>query len=348
MGCFHSLLGAQDGADGRDEQPKTYSWDTREQKDPSNFRFKDLKKENKAKLAGDVGNEQFNIENCEGCNLFIFDQISTVFIDDCKNCNIFIGPVKTSMFIRNCTDCNILAVCQQYRTRDCERISSALCCQTLPIIESSTEMAFHCFRGNYFALAAQMKNASIVEYNNNWSRIHDFTPNKDEPNFTTHTASPRWLDEFVDVAKETAPSVVLDVDNESATVPLTTSPGTSPNHNSHFLVVFPPHTKHLRKVLRELNKDKAISMVQTRQAKVTGTKCETIFHCEHAGELQTACGEEGGQVTSFEVSGETAPSTIDHLCDSLELTAVYKSSQSSTVHEDMKAFYVHTESIRDI
>lgn len=72
-------------------------------------------------------------------------------------------------------------------TRDCTAISSALCCQTLPIIESSSGMTFSCFRGSYFALAGQMKAAGISAYNNNWSRIHDFTKNKDEPNFTTST-----------------------------------------------------------------------------------------------------------------------------------------------------------------
>ena len=69
-------------------------------------------------------------------------------------------------------------------TRDCTNISSSLCCQTLPIIEASSGMEFSCFRGNYFALAGQMRSASISPHNNNWSRIHDFTKNKNEPNYS--------------------------------------------------------------------------------------------------------------------------------------------------------------------
>lgn len=64
-----------------------------------------------------------------------------------------------SIFIRDCSDCSFAIICQQFRTRDCKRITTFLSCCTQPIIESSTNMKFACLAVNYKQL-----NGSIIDF----------------------------------------------------------------------------------------------------------------------------------------------------------------------------------------
>ena len=84
--------------------------------------------------------------------------------------------------------CNVLPLRPShaiYRsTRDCHRIRSGLSCVTLPIVESSTAMHFACLQAYYFQLAGHITAAGLSPYNNSWARIHDFTPNRETPNWT--------------------------------------------------------------------------------------------------------------------------------------------------------------------
>jgi protein XRP2 len=80
------------------------------------------------------------------------DNLAQLSIDDCTNCKFYIGPCKASLFIRDCSDCSLAVMCQQFRTRDCKRITSFLLCATQPIIESSISMKFGCISVNYNGL----------------------------------------------------------------------------------------------------------------------------------------------------------------------------------------------------
>lgn len=111
------------------------------------------------------------------------DVIDSVNIDECYGCRIFIGPVSGSIFIRNSKDCNVIVACQQFRTRECDNMNFGLYCSTRPIIETSTNMLFGCFEFFYFSLKEQMNRAHLVPWNNKWSCIHDFSPNKACPNW---------------------------------------------------------------------------------------------------------------------------------------------------------------------
>lgn len=42
-----------------------------------------------------VNGQQFIIEDCEDCDIFICDYSANVQIDYCKNCRIFVGPVES-------------------------------------------------------------------------------------------------------------------------------------------------------------------------------------------------------------------------------------------------------------
>ncbi|RVE74055.1 hypothetical protein OJAV_G00037640 [Oryzias javanicus] len=109
MGCFYSKKskrksGAKEEhtstgesnavplGNNTDEAPKQYSWDKREKVDPSHYTLKGLKDVTVGRLPGTLNGEQFVIQECENCNIFVFDHSATITIDDCINCRIVLGP----------------------------------------------------------------------------------------------------------------------------------------------------------------------------------------------------------------------------------------------------------------
>ena len=68
-----------------------------------------------------------------------------------------------------------------------------------PIIEATEGIRFGCFRGSYFQMPGQFSSACISPYNNNWGKIHDFTPVKGggkNYSFLDQAADPSWLADF--------------------------------------------------------------------------------------------------------------------------------------------------------
>ncbi|XP_074661001.1 protein XRP2-like [Tubulanus polymorphus] len=189
MGCLFSKSSRRQAKKEKLEEEKAEEQDEVPEEEPIKLDPKDFIIENKkgetfGRTPGKVRGQQFMINNCEDCNIYIFDHIATVTIDDCTNCTIFLGPVQQSVYIRDCTDIRLMAACQQYRTRDCRKVDTYLCCTTQPVIESSTSMKFGCFQCFYPELEPQFHKAGLSVYNNNWSTIHDFTPVPGENNFS--------------------------------------------------------------------------------------------------------------------------------------------------------------------
>ncbi|KAG7276300.1 hypothetical protein CRUP_015623 [Coryphaenoides rupestris] len=194
MGCFFSKKSAKEeprtstatpAADSSGEEaPKQYSWDTREKVDPKDYMLSGLKDVTVGRLPGTLNGQQLIIQDCENCNIFVFDHSATITVDDCVNCRVFLGPVKGSVFFRDCKDVRCVVACQQFRTRDCKKMEVHLCCATQPIIESSTGMRFGCFQYYYPELAFHFKDAGLSIFNNNWSNVHDFTPVSGENNWS--------------------------------------------------------------------------------------------------------------------------------------------------------------------
>ncbi|KAJ8407259.1 hypothetical protein AAFF_G00278330 [Aldrovandia affinis] len=141
-----------------EEEPKQYSWDKREKVDPNDYILKGAKDATIGRLPGKLNGQQLVIQDCENCDIYIFDHSATISVDDCTNCRIVLGPVKGSVFIRDCKDMKCVVACQQFRTRDCKKYYYP-------------ELAFH------------FKDAGLSIFNNNWSNVHDFTPVSGETNW---------------------------------------------------------------------------------------------------------------------------------------------------------------------
>lgn len=62
--------------------------------DAKNFIIEDLENHEEIRIPGSVNGEQFIIQNCKDCTIYILDHINTITIDDCINCKIILGPVE--------------------------------------------------------------------------------------------------------------------------------------------------------------------------------------------------------------------------------------------------------------
>lgn len=227
------------------------------QVDPKDYMLTGLKDVTVGRLPGKLNGQQFVIQECENCNIFVLDHSATITIDDCVNCRIVLGPVKGSVFFRDCKDIKCVVACQQFRTRDCKKMEVFLCCATQPIIESSTGMKFGCFQYFYPELAFHFKDAGLSIFNNNWSNIHDFTPVSGENNWSLLPEASAVLD-FVPApdAESEFKSVRISGDPTRSIVPLTKGGRRKDSEESCLFVFFAGEytTANARKMIDEVRR----------------------------------------------------------------------------------------------
>ncbi|KAL5007276.1 hypothetical protein ScPMuIL_016082 [Solemya velum] len=251
MGCLFSRFGffqnSRQHLEEEKPEPKQYSWDLkRDTLNVKDYILDGVKGETVGRLPGTVNGQQFVIQNCQDCNIYIFDHTATVTVDDCVNCNVFLGPIKTSVFIRDCKNCKFVVACQQFRTRDCSQIDIFLCCGTQPIIESSSGMRFGCFQYFYPQLAGQFEMASLSVYNNSWSTIHDFTQDPTETHFSLLPQDAK-CDAYVPIpTSEPFDNMQISLEMEKSIIPLTLGERRKPSDESCLLVFFSDGSSHDR------------------------------------------------------------------------------------------------------
>ncbi|KAG9392203.1 Tubulin binding cofactor C [Carpediemonas membranifera] len=140
---------------------------------------------------GEIAGNQFIIEECEGCTIFLADYADSMTVDLCKNCTIFLAGCQGSVFVRDCVDCRFVLVCQQFRSRDCKDCKIDLYARTRPIIESSSGMSFACYNGPSFEGHEHvMEQAGLDPFVNIWFVVHDFNEVGGEIHFTQTTREP--------------------------------------------------------------------------------------------------------------------------------------------------------------
>jgi len=142
--------------------------------DPKDFVSTKLKGELVIKKPGTLHGQDYRIEDCEDCDIFLLDVTAQVQIDACKNCRIFIAPCESSVFVRDCEDCALVVACQQYRVRDCKKLKSLLFVVGDAAFETSTGCTFGCFQYSYPGLKEQFATAKLSVHQNQWSKVHDF------------------------------------------------------------------------------------------------------------------------------------------------------------------------------
>ncbi|KFD57388.1 hypothetical protein M514_01899 [Trichuris suis] len=135
-----------------DSSVKVYSWDRRPLESIEQCSCNGLVDSIKVFMPESMAGQQFTIENCQSCKIFVLDRTASIIIDDCQNCQIVLGPCSGSVFIRNSLDCRLWVLCQQFRIRDCRKLQVNLFCQSSPSLESSRSIEFACVQISYCQL----------------------------------------------------------------------------------------------------------------------------------------------------------------------------------------------------
>lgn len=120
-------------------------WQGRKALDVRDFTFSKRRGEALVKLPGAIAGQQFIIEECEDCDIWLLDWSATVTIDECKRCRFFIGPCESSVFLRNCEEIAAVIACQQLRTRDVNGLDALLLTASQPSVEATSRVRLGCF-----------------------------------------------------------------------------------------------------------------------------------------------------------------------------------------------------------
>nr|XP_006135894.2 protein XRP2 [Pelodiscus sinensis] len=306
--------------------------------DPKDYMFSGLKDETVGRLPGKVAGQQFVIQECENCNIYIFDHSATITIDDCTNCRIFLGPVKGSVFFRDCKDCKCVVACQQFRTRDCRKLEVFLCCATQPIIESSTGMKFGCFQYYYPELALQFKDAGLSVFNNTWSNIHDFTPVSGETNWSLLSEDALVQDYVPFPISEELKVVRISTDAMKSIIPITRGGRQKSSEESCLAVFFAGDytTANARKLIDEMT-GKGFLLVQTKEVSMKPEDAQRVFQQSASDFIPLL---EKGPVVALEFNGDGAVEVCQSIVnDVFGGTKVFVSESKASASRDVDSFY---------
>jgi len=286
MGCLFSFFSRQKNLRAKSENvqeitPKLFSWELKDRQtvNKDNFILNQLKGQTIYRLPGSIHGEQFIMENCQDCTVYVFDHTGQVQIDDCINCRILIGPVRGSLFIRDSTNCVLVTVCQQFRTRDCRDLHVYLSCPSQPIIESSHNIHFGCLTLNYEQLAEQYHAAGINPWNNNWSHIHDFTTSTDGKNYSLLNQTDSIFNHLPIPTDPSCQSLNINSNVENSVTPYTCGEIYRDSFDERCFLLFFSHAKMdacaraFISMLRQVN----IVLVQTKSYVIDPTSAERLL-----------------------------------------------------------------------
>ncbi|XP_068175669.1 protein XRP2 [Antennarius striatus] len=322
-----------------EEAPKQYSWDKREKVDPKDYMLTGLKDVTVGRLPGKLNGQQFVIQECENCNIYVLDHSATITIDDCVNCRIVLGPVKGSVFFRDCKDIKCVVACQQFRTRDCKKMDVFLCCATQPIIESSTGMKFGCYQYYYAELGFHFKDAGLSIFNNNWSNIHDFTPVSGENNWSLLPETSAVQD-FVPVpdAESEFKSVRISTDPSRSIVPLTKGGRRKDSEESCLFVFFAGEyaTANARKMIDEAIA-KGFVLIQTKHVSMRPEEAKRVFQNDAEDLVELI---KKGPVTALELNGDGVVEACKNIANEMfSGTKIFVSDNKNTSSRDVDNFF---------
>jgi hypothetical protein len=91
-----------------------------------------------------------------------------------RKSQVFIGPCSESVFVRDCSNCTFTVACKQLRVRDCADCVFNLYAKTDPIIESSRNLQFAPFNGQYDGIDEHFRRANLDRGDDHWDKVYDF------------------------------------------------------------------------------------------------------------------------------------------------------------------------------
>jgi len=249
------------------------------------------------KDAGTIDGQQFNVEECKDCDIFLMDHIACVFVDECEGCRIFIGPTMSSVMIRNCSSMNCVIACQQFRTRDCTNCKFSLLCTTEPIIETSTQLQFACFEFNYFSLRAQLSEAQLNVWNNKWWMVHDFNKNSEKPNWSL---LPKGEVQTL-LRPDRCNGLTEDELNQERVVPVTLGSRQWPSEETCFIIFLPGADAYIGAVLNKVEATEGWELCRARSTLLDVDRLKSLLSWTKESKLPSQC--QGKELTGAQMCG---------------------------------------------
>ncbi|KAH9105520.1 hypothetical protein AeMF1_018699 [Aphanomyces euteiches] len=233
------------------------------------------------KRPGQINGQQFLIEDCTRCNVFVLDHCTSVQIDECHDCTIFIGPCTASLFVRNCSRTTLVCIVQQFRTRDCTDMDIGLFSSTAPIIESSKSLRVSCSRVSYMGLQRQLDISKFSVWTNKWSEVFDFTPAPG--NWVPQATSRALLGKLpADVATE------LGFVESNEIIPFTVGLPSRVLDQVAFICVTTGMSEVAMQVASALASSGELQLIQTRQFRITIAQAKQLFGKDDATRTKVA------------------------------------------------------------
>jgi len=285
---------------------------------PADYIVSKRKDEVIIKEQGSIDGEQFNIEECTNCDIFLLDHIATTFIDYCENCRIYVGPVESSVMIRNSNKCDMIIACQQFRSRDCANCRFALFCCTEPIIETSQDMQFACFDFSYFSLRDQIARAGLKLWNNKWWQIYDFNKNPDNPNWSIFPQD--QVPQLLRLDKCT--SITDDELAMDRVVPITLGSRAWPYADSCFIIFLPDSDAYVEALFAKAAKTDSLKVCRTKSIVLGDERVKSLLSWAKEPKTMALC--KNKEITGVEVCGEDITKHVEDAFSNNELASPAK------------------------
>ncbi|XP_073995617.1 protein XRP2-like isoform X2 [Rhodnius prolixus] len=313
MGCCWNKA-----ANADTERPQTvaaYSWDAREAVDRGKYMLEGLQGQLVIRETGQIDGEQFLIRDCSHCIIYLLDVIDSIILEDCGHCKITVGPTKGSIFMRSCHNSVILSASGQFRLRDCRNLNLFIYTATSPILESSASIYLNCFQLNYFNLEEQFLKAELPIYNNQWSKVHDFTPVAGDSNYILASTS---INEFFPSPGKDLLRLSFSYEAVGSVVPVTSAYFllSREEHYLLILVLFNENqSKQARQVYVEMQKTTddevhPMRLLHTQQVEFDKVEGEQVFSCKNHLEKSKL-----GSSIGFLYSGVHAETKAKQVCE---------------------------------
>lgn len=319
MGCGSSTGPKPSPAAGKKKAAPVKSEDKKKSNlNPADFVLSKRNEEVIVKEAGSIDGQQFNVEECKDCDIFLMDHIACVFVDECEGCRIFIGPTMSSVMIRNCKSMNCVVACQQFRTRDCTDCKFSLLCTTEPIIETSTHIQFACFDFNYFSLRAQLSAARLNVWNNKWWMVYDFNKNSDKPNWNLlpKEDSQRLL------RPDRCPGLAEEELNQERAVPVTLGSRQWPSEETCFMIFLPGADAYIGALLAKVEATEGWELCRARSTLLEVDRLKSLLSWTKESKLPGQC--QGKELTGAEMCG---PGICEQMQEALSTTGLAAGSK---------------------
>ncbi|CAB3372895.1 Hypothetical predicted protein [Cloeon dipterum] len=263
------------------EPKKEYSWDKKPKFDPKDFTIEGIIDSEIVREPKTVNGRQMIVQNCKNSKIFVLDHCNSVIIDDCTDCQIILGPSSGSLFVRGSENLCLIALCGQFRARDCRNLTAFLCCTSQPSIEACSKLDFGCALIQYKQLQGQIEKSGLSIFNNQWNLIYDFTPiASDDPNWQIIPADK--VTELVQISEENAERFELVIGEKSKSlVPCSLGSSDVENYAAEICIVAITEFRNQESIfalefIASLNHEAHLRLTRTKEAKVSDEEMKKL------------------------------------------------------------------------